>query len=333
MADTGKNPAKAGRSVGAESLGRGLGGPAGLLRLGARAPSLSSANLGGALNLVVEAIDGALDLHLSGRCSRLYVSLTHDHFCVVDDGPGLEPSEVLDLLETHHKKRTRQGDRAHAHVIGTGMGLAMINALARRLEFELRRAGEVRRWVFEGAVLVSENELVGACDDSGTTLRVWPEASLMREPLPSRAELSAVLEKVHWLCPALRVELDGRRFSGEAGLAAWIRRQPEWDGSPVETLELVDGARGARVGLAWAWLDEPCVARQAAFVNLRETPRGSHVDALLEGLAARYGVSPAMARRRVLALVSVVLEEPRYDSPTREVLAQPELGAWIEASL
>ncbi|NVB42462.1 hypothetical protein G6O69_31855 [Pseudenhygromyxa sp. WMMC2535] len=288
-------------------------------------PAMPEHFVSGALQLLIEIIDNVIDLHLAGLASRLRVSMAHDHFCVADDGPGIR-DEALVAAATRRMTR-RACDRVHVHLRGVGLGLSGVNGLAQRLEIEVRRAQEQRRWVFEGGQLRARAELLGGCEGTGTCVRVWPEASERGVELPTRRDVEALLERVHWLCPSLRVEFDGRRLADEAGLGAWIRRQPCWDGSTVHT-------RGAtweqqRVELAWSWLRPACRPAQIGFVNLFQIATGSHLDGLVDGLAARHGVGRTVAREHGLALISLLSTTPRVVGSSPRRLDDPQLRCRI----
>lgn len=251
---------------------------------------------GAVLRIIAEAVDNAVDHHLDGHASRLFVDTADDHFVVVDDGPGLPDEVVVPAL-------SEQGPPL-PHRRAPGLGLVILNALSRRLELDSHRAGQRRRWVFERGELVSAAEPVGACEDSGTTIRAWPDHGLLAACRPERDALRERLESLHVLLPELRVELDGRRFSGEGGLEAWVRRQPAWDGARVHGVE---GRRGeARVELAWSWVPPYGNTRQLAFRDLRAAGEGAVLDGLLAAVAEREGVSTTIARARALAIVSVI---------------------------
>ena len=259
------------------------------------------------LAVLAGILDEALTRHLHGRCARLLLSVAHDHLCLADDDAGL--GELL-------LAQTRLGSRRRAAAITE----------APHVEVEIRDQGQVRRWVFVRGLLRSDGEVVGGCDDVGTCVRLWPSGEL-----PHRSTIEALLEPFHWLCPMLRLELDGRRLEGQPGPAAWVRRHDAWDGSAVRTRVAERGDDS--IELAWSWLREEQPSAGSGtlrgFVNLRRHDRGAHVDGLIEGLAGRYRVSRADAQARLLGIVSLSTGTPPVVGSGRERLGDVGLRRWI----
>jgi DNA gyrase subunit B len=275
----------------------------------------------GVLQLVMELVGSAIDQHLAGRVSRLEVAVHGDHFSVSDDGPGTAAAELIPGL-------ARAQSRLHTTGLGDGLGLGLVNSLARRLEIEICRNGARRRWCFDDAVLVVDGERLGRCATPGMSVRVWPDSRIFQVPRPDRFALEQHLLGIHRVRPSLTVELDGCRFEEPAGTEAWVASQRGGRGHAVRHIEARLGT--TEVDLAWAWLPPFGSARCLSYVNLEETVEdGSHVDGLLCGLAQARHLPLALVRERTLALVSVIAVNPRFAGSTRARLHEPLLQRWI----
>ena len=301
---------------------------------------------GGVAELVVQLLDNALDQHLSGQVSRVEVEIHDDHFCVIDDGPGLAATDVVP---------TSTG-AAQALAPSARLGLGLVNSLAARLEIVTCRYGARRRWLFEnfelrvngerlepggerlepggerlgpgGERLGPGGERLGSGDEPGTCVRVWPDPSLFAAVQPDRFVLEQRLLGIHRVRPSLRVLLDGQSFDEPAGTESWVAGQRCCRGLEVHHIEARRGT--TELDMAWAWLPPFGSAHCSSYVNLEETSEdGSHVDGLLEGLAQAHGVPLALARERTLALISVVAINPRFAGASRSRLHDPALARWI----
>jgi DNA gyrase subunit B len=274
----------------------------------------------GVLQLIMELVGNVIDQHLAERASRFEVVVHDDHFCVSDDGPGVTAGELIPSL-ARAPWRPNTG-------LGAGLGLGLVNGLARRLELEICRHGARRRWCFDDAVMVVDGERLGRCSTSGTTVRVWPDPRVFQVTRPDRFALEQHLLGIHRARPSLPVELDGARFDEPAGSEAWVAGQRASRGHEVRHIEARLGT--TEVDLAWAWLPPFGSARCLSYVNLEETVEdGSHVDGLLCGLARARHLPLALVRERTLALVSVISVNPRFAGSTRARLHDPTLQRWI----
>jgi DNA gyrase/topoisomerase IV subunit B len=270
----------------------------------------------GILQLITELIGNAIDQNLAGLASRLEVEVHDDHFCVSDDGPGVTLGALVPSLSG---PQPRWSD---------GLGLGLVNNLARRLELETCRHGARRRWCFEDTMMTVDGERLGRCSTPGTTVRVWPDPRVFQVLRPERFALEQRLLAVHRVRPSLTVELDGARFDEPAGSEAWIAGQRAARGHPIRHIEARLGT--TQVDLAWAFLPPFGSARCLSYVNLEETAEdGSHVDGLLSGLAQAHDLPLGLVRERTLGLVSVIAVNPRFAGSTRARLHDPTLQRWI----
>lgn len=270
----------------------------------------------GILQLIMELVGNAIDHNLAGQASRLGVEVHDDHFCVSDDGPGIAAGELVPSLSGTHSRWS------------AGLGLGLVNSLARRLELETCRHGARRRWCFEDTTMVVDGERLGRCSTPGTTVRVWPDPRVFHVTRPERFALEQRLLGLHRVRPSLTVELDGERFDEPTGSEAWVAGQPACRGHAVRHLEARLGT--TEVDLAWALLPPFGSARCLSYVNLEETDEdGSHVDGLLSGLAQAHDLPLGLVRERTLALVSVIAVNPRFAGSTRARLHDPTLQRWI----
>jgi topoisomerase-4 subunit B len=265
-------------------------------------------------HIIQEVIDNAADEALAGYAKNIHVLLSRDGSVTVsDDGRcipvGLHPEEgepvvVLAFTRLHAggKFDKKTGNAAYAFSGGLhGVGVAVTNALAQRLEVEVRRDGRIYRVSFsDGGERVSPLEIVGACGrQTGTRVRVWPDAKYFDTPKVPQTELERLLRSKAVLLPGVQVTLaieqaDGRLLEKSwrypDGLAGYLKEIA--GGEPIAPLWAAENYAGEEdenfapgEGAAWAlgWWPEGAPAE--SYVNLIPTVAGgTHESGLKAGV-------------------------------------------------
>ena len=191
-------------------------------------------------HIVQEVIDNAADEALAGSAKHIHVCLQRDgSVTVTDDGRGIPvgphpeekvPVVVLAFTRLHAggKFNKREGNSAYAFSGGLhGVGVAVTNALSTRVEVEVRRDGKVHSVVFsEGGEKVSDLTVVGSAGrQTGTRVRVWPDARDFDSPRVPQGDLERLLRSKAVLLPGVAVMLDVEQADGSMLSKTW--RYPE----------------------------------------------------------------------------------------------------------
>ena len=252
-----------------------------------------------------EAIDNAADEALGGFASRIDVVIHEDGSLSVSDNGrgipvGLHPEEnvpVVELVFTRlhagGKFNKTSGDGAYAFSGGLhGVGVSVTNALSRRLEVTVRRKGREYSIAFAGGDVVEPLAETGKCPakDSGTTLRIWPDARYFESPNYDIAEIERLLRAKAVLLPGVTVTLT-RRHNGlpetqtwhyPDGLEGYLKTllAEQENTLPLLTLQNHvsgshhgDFADGEGVSCALTWLEEGRITTES-YVNIIPTPAG-----------------------------------------------------------
>jgi topoisomerase-4 subunit B len=173
-------------------------------------------------HIVQEAIDNAADEALGGFATRIDVTVHADHSITVeDDGRGIpvgiHPEEKVSTLEVVYtrlhaggKFDKKDGRGAYAFSGGLhGVGVSVTNALSKRMEVEVKREGKVHRIVFADGDVKEKLKVVGTVGprNTGTKLRIWPDARYFDAPDVSIPELARLLRAKAVLLPGVKVNL------------------------------------------------------------------------------------------------------------------------------
>ena len=313
-----------------------------------------------------EAIDNAADEALGGFASRINVEIHEDGSLSVSDNGrgipvGLHPEEnvpVVELVFTRlhagGKFNKTSGDGAYAFSGGLhGVGVSVTNALSRRLEVAVRREGREYRIAFAGGDVVEPLAETGKCPakDSGTTLRIWPDARYFESPNYDIAEIERLLRAKAVLLPGVTVTLTRRRnglpetqtWHYPDGLEGYLKTllAEQENTLPLLTLQNHvsgshpgDFAAGEGVSCALTWLEEGRITTES-YVNLIPTPAGgTHEAGLKQALfnavsnfITHHNLLPRGVKiqsddvfNRVAFVLSVRMLDPQFQGQTKDKL-------------
>ncbi len=313
-------------------------------------------------HLAQEVIDNAVDEAIAGYARRLEVTLHKDGSLEVrDDGRGMPvdihpeqgvPGVEVILTRLHaggkfSSKNYRFSGGLH------GVGVSVVNALSRHLEVWVRRGGKEYNMAFAGGEKVSDLEVIGTVgkQNTGTTVRFWPDPKYFDSPKFSVPRLKHVLRAKAVLCPGLLV-----RFHDEAS-----GEKLEWcyqDGLRDYLVEALGDAErlpeepftgrmeGHHEAAEWAlaWLPEGGEGVAESYVNLIPTAQGgTHVNGLRTGLTEAIRefcefrrllprgvrITPEDVWDRCSYILSVKLEDPQFSGQTKERLSSRECAAFV----
>jgi len=183
------------------------------------------------LHIVQEAIDNAIDEALAGYGRRIVVTLYKDGSVEVDDeGRGIpvdmHPVEKKPAVEVAFTmlhaggKFSKAGDGIY-HISGGlhGVGVAVSNALSRRMEVAVYRGSERHTIAFEGGELSqklkSEKSKEGR--RTGTVVRMWPDPKYFDSPNIPAGELEHLIRSKAYLLPGLTTVLRVEKGKKEGG--------------------------------------------------------------------------------------------------------------------
>ena len=268
------------------------------------------------LHVIQEVIDNAADEALGGDATAIDVTLHGDGSVSVDDDGrgipvGLHPEEQVSVIEIvftrlHAGGKFDKGDNSAYSFSGGlhGVGVSVTNALAKRLEVSVWRAGQVVSMAFAGGDVVeklSTRKAAAGDRKSGTRVRVWPDPRYFDSAELPRAELTHVLRSKAVLMPGVKVSLTIEKAGREAERQEWLYAAGLSDylmqtlaADPV--IPLFEGAHHAdgresedvAVGEGATWcvaFTEDGNAVRESYVNLIPTVAGgTHESGLKDGL-------------------------------------------------
>jgi len=313
-------------------------------------------------HLAQEVIDNSVDEAIAGYASLIHVTLFNDgSLQVKDDGRGMpvdmHPKQGISGVEVILTKLHAGGkfsNKSYRFSGGLhGVGVSVVNALSKHLEVWVKRDGAESNMAFAGGEKASNLEQVAKVgrNNTGTTLRFWPDPKYFDTVKFSVKQLLHVLRAKAVLCPGLQIQFLDEN-SGE---------QYEWQYEDGLTDYLVDALQGIQTIPAepftgslsgndeaadWAivWLPEGGEGVTESYVNLIPTAQGgTHVNGLRTGLTEAVrefcefrsllprGVklTPEDVWSRCSYVLSVKILEPQFSGQTKERLSSRECAAFV----
>jgi len=313
-------------------------------------------------HLAQEVIDNSVDEAIAGFARNIEVVLHKDgSLSVKDDGRGM-PVDMhpqlgipgVEVILTRLHAGGKFSNKSYTFSGGLhGVGVSVVNALSKHLEVWVRRGGKEYNMAFAGGEPTSALEEVGKVgkQNTGTTLRFWPDPKYFDSPRFSTARLKHVLRAKAVLCPGLRVrfedEATGEReeWHFEDGLRAYL--MDALAGSETVPEEPFTGRlEGNQEAAEWAvvWLPEGGDTVAESYVNLIPTAQGgTHVNGLRTGLTEALRefcelrnllprgvrVAPEDVWEHCSYILSVKLADPQFSGQTKERLSSRECATFV----
>ncbi len=313
-------------------------------------------------HLAQEVIDNSVDEAIAGHASKIEVVLFKDgSLQVQDDGRGMpvdiHPKQGMPGVEVILTKLHAGGKFSSKNYKFSGglhgVGVSVVNALSRHLEVWVKRDGIESNMAFVGGNKSSDLEQVGKVgrNNSGTTLRFWPDPKYFDSPKFSVRQLLHVLRAKAVLCPGLRVRFldensgEQHEWCYEDGLKDYLLDALQ--GIPmIPAVPFMGSLQGNDEAADWAvvWLPEGGEAVTESYVNLIPTALGgTHVNGLRSGLTEAVrefcefrsllprGVrlTPEDVWSRCSHVLSVKLLDPQFSGQTKERLSSRECAAFV----
>jgi DNA gyrase subunit B len=324
-------------------------------------------------HLVYEVIDNSIDEALVGYCSRIDVLIQEDgSVTVTDDGrgipTGLHEKEQKSALEVVLTVLHAGGkfDKGSYKVSGGlhGVGVSCVNALSSQLTATVMREGKVFRQVYEQGKPISEVEVIGETDKSGTIIKFKPDATIFQTTDFNFEILSARLRELAFLNKGILLTLKDMRELVENGNGGKARYEEFYSTLGLkEFVEYLDSNRErlteAPIHISYDKSEVPVeIALQYnnsfsenvhSYVNnINTIEGGTHLAGFKRGLtrtlkkyAEDSGATSKLKidingddfREGLTAIISVKVAEPQFEGQTKTKLGNSEVMGAVDQAV
>ncbi|MDN6486141.1 DNA topoisomerase (ATP-hydrolyzing) subunit B [Ancrocorticia populi] len=176
-------------------------------------------------HLVYEVVDNSVDEALAGYCDHIEITILADGGVrVSDNGRGIpvddHPTEHRPAVEVvmtvlHAGGKFGQGGYAVSGGLH-GVGVSVVNALASRMETEVRRDGYVWRIAYENGIPVAPLERGETTEETGTTQTFWANSEIFETIDYDFETLRKRFHQMSFLNKDLRITLTDERPTATA---------------------------------------------------------------------------------------------------------------------
>ncbi len=327
-------------------------------------------NQRGLHQLVYEIVDNSIDEALAGYSKSIDVKINVDGSCTVsDDGRGIpvgiHPTEGIPTVEVVFATLGAGGKFEHndASAYKTsgglhGVGASVVNFVSEWLEIEVSREGQVHHMEFERGIKSSDLKPIGKATSSGTKVTFKPDPTLFTEDKGGTQFVHEMLvnrlRELAFLNAGVQIVFEDERvgkrdvFKFEKGLVEYVEFLNEGKNSlsPVISFSKEDPEQRLVVDVALQYSDGYSETILTFANNINNHDGGTHLSGFKTGLtntilryAERTGLLKQMRpsgddlREGLVAVISVKIPEPSFESQTKDKLLNVEVESFMNSSV
>lgn len=177
-------------------------------------------------HLVNEVVDNSIDEAMAGYCNRIEVDINEDNSITVRDNgrgipvdmhPKLHKPAVEVVLTVLHAGGKFNKDSYKVSGGLHGVGVSCVNALSNELRVEVYRDGKIYAQDYEKGKPVSQLEVIGTSDHTGTVVRFLPDDTIFTTTHYQFSVLEERMRELAFLNGGLEIQLTDYRDRDEDG--------------------------------------------------------------------------------------------------------------------
>lgn len=280
--------------------------------------------------LLKEVIDNSVDEFIMGVGKRIDIAIDEQGHCTIRDfGRGIPLGKVVECVSTINTGAKYNTEVFQFSVGLNGVGTKAVNALSSTFTVSAFREGRYKKAWFAYGVLQGEEE-GETREKDGTLVEFLPDGQLFEEFRFDRQYIRKRLWRYAYLNSGLKLFFEGECYFSENGLLDLL--SVEVNGSQLyDSIHLKDKA----LEFAFTHTDD-YGDTYFSFVNGTYTSEGgTHLSAFREGILK--GVNEfsgkkfegADVRDGIVGTMAVKVQEPVFESQTKNKLGNTEVRSWI----
>lgn len=328
---------------------------------------IGDVNSKGLHHLVYEVVDNSIDEALGGYCKNIEVTINEDNSITVsDDGrgipTGMNQKENRSALEVVMTVLHAGGkfDKGSYKVSGGlhGVGVSCVNALSTELIATIYREGKIWRQKYSKGIPLTDVEVIGETDRTGTTIYFKPDESIFYVTEYKYDILAARLRELAYLNRGIHLSLTDRRvidpdtnnfkteeFFSERGLSEFVEYLDENREKLIdETIHITTEKNGIPIEVAMHYNTEFKENVYSYVNNINTIEGGTHLAGFRRGVMQtlktyadnsgmlsklKFDISGEDFREGLTAIISVKVAEPQFEGQTKTKLGNTEVGTAV----
>ena len=324
-------------------------------------------NARGLHHLVYEVVDNSIDEALAGHAKHIEIKIHADGSCsVTDDGRGIpvgiHPTEGVPTVEVVFATLGAGGKFEHGEESAYktsgglhGVGASVVNFVSEWMEIEVARDGQLHKMAFERGLKRDSLKVIGKADKSGTKVSFKPDATLFPDVNFVHETLATRLRELAFLNAGVEIAYEDERvnkrdvFKFDEGLKQYVEFLNDAKGrlSGIISFHKEDKENHIEVDVAMQYNDGYNETILTFANNINNHSGGTHLSGFktaLTGTINRYAEAKNLIkndikpsgddlREGLVAVISVKLMEPSFESQTKDKLLNPEIESFVQSAM
>jgi len=281
--------------------------------------------------MMKEVIDNSVDEFIMGVGKKIEIRREGPTIEVRDYGRGIPQGKVIECVSQINTGGKYNDDVFQFSVGLNGVGTKAVNALSASFEATSWRERRYRTAHFERGVLQKDKKGRDAETPPGTLVRFTPDREIFDTFAWNEEFIEDRLRYYPYLNAGLSIQYNGRRFHSAGGLADLLGHEI---GDEPPLYEIIH-SRHERLEFAFTHTHN-YGETYCSFVNGQYTnDGGTHQAAFREGILkgvnefASQSFSGDDVRDGIVGSVSIRVQDPVFDSQTKNKLGSTEVRGWI----
>jgi DNA gyrase subunit B len=313
-----------------------------------------------------EVVDNSVDEHLAGYNNKIEVTLKSDGTLSVRDygrgiPVGLHDEFGVSAAEVIMTKLHAGGkfDNSSYKVSGGlhGVGVSAVNAVSEWMDVTIHRGGKIHYQRYYAGVPSSPLEVIGDCDDTGTTISFKPDLTIFTEVIDFEFDqIDTRLKETAFLNAGLEIVILDERGEEEhssqhlyqGGISEFVSQLNVTREAMHQEVIVISGEKELEIGtvtvdLALQWSSAFSESIRCYTNIIRNKDGGTHMSGLRTALTSSLNsyakkknllkgesLSGDDVREGLTAIVSVKHPDPSFSSQTKDKLVSSEVTGIVQ---
>ncbi len=324
-------------------------------------------------HLAYEVIDNSIDEALAGFCTKIEVVIHENNtITVIDDGRGIptgimekEQKSALEVVMTVLHAGGKF-DKDSYKVSGGlhGVGVSCVNALSSHLTATVMREGKIFRQKYEKGKPVTEVEVIGESDKSGTVISFEPDNTIFQTIEFNFEILEARLRELAYLNKGILLTIKDMRelvengnggkpryeeFRSELGLKEFVEYLDSNRERIIEKpIYITYDKTEIPVEIALQYNNSFTENVHSYVNNINTIEGGTHLAGFKRGLTRtlkkyaedsgattklKFDINGDDFREGLTAIISVKVQEPQFEGQTKTKLGNSEVMGAVDQAV